>query len=446
MKERSETFTASVIQGAPMSMPPDPLSSRRADLDWLRVFAFGLLILYHAGMAWSGWNTPMSSSENIGWLREGMRFLDRWRMPLIFVVSGAAVMLALGTRSADVFAVDRVRRLLLPLAFGMLVLVPPQDYLIQLSQGQFSGSFFDFMWQAFTDGYPGGKMHWQHLWFLAYALILTFVLLPCFLWLRSAPGRAIHAKAGNVVARTGLQWLMPLFLAGALLWLAPPPDNTNGYGFIGPWYGLGYYGVLVLYGAFLFGSPELLAALNRQRFLSLGIGIAAYAAFYVVYVNGAVRLVISKDDLPVYALLSAVNTSAWLFTIIGFAHRYLTQRPAFLAEATEAVYPFYLLHQTVMVIVLYWLLPFHTPPLAGFIVAVLATFLGTSAIYFCAVRPLWFVRPFFGLKSVGIVALRPVDQLERDRLGEARKQHARDGSRDSQQKPSFVGKVRHVQD
>ena len=64
-------------------------------------------------------------------------------------------------------------------------------------------------------------------------------------------------------------------LAAAILWLAPISHNTNGL--IGDWFGLVYYGVLLLYGAFLFGSPELLAALNRQRFLSLAIGVAAYA-------------------------------------------------------------------------------------------------------------------------------------------------------------------------
>jgi glucan biosynthesis protein C len=294
------------------------------------------------------------------------------------------------------------------------------------------------MSQAFAGAYPGGKMHWHHLWFLAYALTLTFALLPCFLWLRSAPGRAFHARAGGLIARTGLQWLVPLFLAAALLWLAPASDNSNGYGIIGPWYGLGYYGVLLLCGAFLFGSPELLAALDRQRFLSLGVAIAAYAAFYIVYVNGAVRLVIPKDGFPVYALLSAVNTMAWIFAIIGFARRYLTQRSVFLAEATEA---FYLLHQTVMVVAIYWLLRFNAPALASFIVAVLATFLGTSAIYFGVVRPLWFVRPFFGLKSVRMATRRRFDRLDPGRPGEVQQQRVSEGSRHRQQKPSFVGKA-----
>jgi glucan biosynthesis protein C len=199
------------------------------------------------------------------------------------------------------------------------------------------------------------------------------------------------------VVRSGAQWLMVLPLAASTLWLAPISYNTNGL--IGDWHGLVSYGALLLYGAFMFGSSDVLAALNRQRWLSLGIGIAAYAALTIFFFDGAVRPVIADAVRPAYSLLSALNTMAWLFTIIGFANRHLTRRPAFLATATEAVYPFYMLHQTVTVIAVYWLLQLGVPAAAGFILAVLATFLGTSAIYFAIVRPVWFIRPLFGLKA-----------------------------------------------
>lgn len=381
-------------------------ASRRADLDWLRVLAFALLIVYHAGMAWSGWSWHVTSGGTIDWLREGMRFLNRWRMPLIFVVSGAAIMLALGSRTPGAFAVDRIRRLAIPLVFGMIVIVPPQVYLERLYRGQFTGSFFEWLPQIFQGGaYPAGNMSWHHLWFLAYVLVLTLVLLPCFLWARSEGGRAALEAAGLLAARRGLQWLMVLPLAASTLWLAPVSHNINGL--IGDWNGLVSYGALLLYGAFLFGSPDLLAALNRQRWLSLGIGLAAYAALTVCFFAGAVRPVIVEADRPAYGILSAVNVMAWLFTIIGFANRYLTRRPAFLAEATEAVYPFYMLHQTVTVIAVYWQLRLGVPSVAGFVLAVLATFLGTSAIYFVVVRPIWFVRPLFGLKAAYRTRLLP---------------------------------------
>jgi len=161
--------------------------------------------------------------------------------------------------------------------------------------------------------------------------------------------------------------------------------------------GAGHGGPL-LYGALIFGSPDLLAALQRQRFLSLAIGGLAYACLHAGYFAGTVRPTILPEARPLYALLSAINVMAWLFAIVGFAHRHLTRRPAFLSEATEAVYPFYLIHQTVTVIAVWGLLRAGVPPLAGFVAAVGATFAGTWLIYAGLVRPWRWIRPLFGMK------------------------------------------------
>jgi surface polysaccharide O-acyltransferase-like enzyme len=382
-------------------MPAAAFTARRADLDWLRVLAFGLLIFYHAGMAWSGWSWHVTSPDSLEGLREAMRFLNRWRMPLIFVVSGAAIMLALGDRTPRAFVRDRLKRLLLPLAFGMVVIVPPQVYLERLTSGQFSGSFLEWLPHAFDGVYPKGNMSWHHLWFVAYVLVLTLVLLPVFLWARTASGQATLAIAGRTAARLGLHWLMILPLAASTLWLVPVSWNINGL--VGDWNGLVSYGALLLYGAFLFGSSDLLRALQRQRLFSLAIGAAAYALLYVGYFEGTVRPTILPAARPLFALLSAINVMAWLFAIIGFAHRYLAQRPAFLSEATEAVYPFYLIHQTVTVVAVWGLLSIGAPPLAGFAVAVVATFAGTWLIYAGLVRPWRWVRPLFGMKAASPV-------------------------------------------
>lgn len=385
-------------------MPPVAFAIRRADLDWLRVTAFGLLIFYHAGMAWSGWSWHVTSPDSLEGLREAMRFLNRWRMPLIFVVSGAAIMLALGDRTPGAFVRDRLKRLLLPLGFGMVVIVPPQVYLERLYSGQFTGSFLQWLPHAFDGVYPKGNMSWHHLWFVAYVLVLTLVLLPVFLWARSEAGQAAVTKAGRTAARYGLHWAMVLPLAASTLWLAPISWNINGL--VGDWNGLVSYGSLLLYGAFIFGSSDLLSALQRQRLFSLAVGIAAYAFLYFGYFEGTVRPTIPASARPVFALLSAINVMAWLFAIIGFAHRYLTRRPAFLAEATEAVYPFYLIHQTVTVVAVWVLLTIGVPPLLGFIAAVVATFAGTWLIYAGLVRPWRWIRPLFGMKAMGRAGLR----------------------------------------
>lgn len=387
------------------------MNARRADLDWLRVLAFSLLIFYHAGMAWSGWSWHVTSPDSLEWLRETMRFMNRWRMPLLFLVSGAAVMLALGDRNPGAFVRDRFKRLLLPLVFGMLAIVPLQVYLERLYRGQFTGSFVEWLPQAFAGGaYPDGNLSWHHLWFLAYVLVLTLVLLPAFLWARSARGRDLLERAGRAAARFGLHWLSILPLAASMLWLAPVSRNINGL--VGDWHGLVSYGVLLLYGAFVFGSADLLNALQRQRLLSLAIGIAAYAVLYFGFFQATVRPAIPPELRPVFALLSAINTMAWLFAILGFARRYLVSRPAFLAEATEAVYPFYILHQTVTVIVVYGLVKVGAAPWLGFVLAVAGAFFGTTVIYVGLVRPIAWVRPLFGLRATYNSSRRPLSDVK----------------------------------
>jgi glucan biosynthesis protein C len=373
------------------------MNMRRADLDWLRVLAFGLLIFYHAGMAWSGWHWHLNSAEPIGWLREGMRFLNRWRMPLVFAVSGGAVALALGQRTPLAFIGDRLRRLLIPLVFGMLVIVPPQVYAERHYYGQFAGSFLEWLPQAFVGTYPKGNVSWHHLWFLIYVLIQTFVLLPYFLWARSPGGRALQSTIARRLAPFGGQWLMVLPLAASILWLAPISKNPNGL--VGDWYGLVYYGTVLLYGGFIFGTPEMLAALNRQRFVSLGVGVVSYAVLDGAFFQSTIVVDVPSGARPEFALLSAVNTLAWIFSAIGFANRHLSRRPAWLGQVTEAVFPVYILHQTVTVIAVYWLLTLKVPPVPGFFIAVIATFAISCALYALVIRRVGWLRPLFGLKG-----------------------------------------------
>ena len=169
----------------------------------------------------------------------------------------------------------------------MLVIVPPQVYLERLYRGQFAGSFLDWLPQAFSGGaYPDGNLSWHHLWFLAYVLVLTLGAaagLPVGAHRRRGATRS-SGPAGSA-ARFGLQWLMVLPLAASILWLAPISHNINGL--VGDWHGLVSYGALLLYGAFIFGSTDLLTALRAPALLSLAIGIAAYAALYVVLLRRA---------------------------------------------------------------------------------------------------------------------------------------------------------------
>ncbi|MGE0151072.1 MAG: acyltransferase family protein [Reyranellaceae bacterium] len=367
---------------------------RRSDIDWLRVLAFSLLILYHAGMPYVDWAWHIKNAEHWPALQEAMRFVNRWRMPLIFLIAGATIMLALGRRGAGAFVLDRLKRLLLPLAFGMLVIVPPQIYFERRQQGRFAGSFWEFLPQAFDGGaYPDGNVSWHHLWFLAYVLVLTLVLLPLFLWLRGGRGAALADRWSRFAARRHLVPLLALPLFASQFWLLPVSVNRNGL--VGDWHGLVANGVLLLAGALLYRSPVLLDWLLRARVAALGVGIAAYALLEIFFFAPG-GIVPGGADWLGFSALSAVNLVAWLIAITGFA-RALARPSRFLAYATPAVYPFYILHQTVTVAAAFYLVQTGWPVAAKYPLTVAATFLLTWLLYEGLVRRIALLRLLFGM-------------------------------------------------
>lgn len=375
----------------------DPRMDRRPDLDWLRVLAFGLLVLYHSGMAWSGWEWHINAAASLPWLAAPMHFLNRWRIPLIYMISGGAIMLALGRRTPGAFAIDRVKRLLIPLLFGILIVIPPQVYIERVHKGQFKGTFLEWLPQAWSGVIPTGNLTWNHLWFVGYVLILTFVLLPVFLWLRTQAGQTAQDTIARLLGPAG-HWVMAVPVVASITWLSPI-SQMRGM-FYGDPHGVFMAALLLIYGAFVFCTPRMLERLDRQRWFSLAVGVAAYAALALLVYSAAPDTRVRVLGLPVTAPLTALNLMAWLFAVIGLGKHYLTMRPRFLDGATELVYPFYILHQTVTIIAVYYLLSWEVPPLPAFLLTVLATFVGSALICAWLVRPWPWIRPLFGMKPL----------------------------------------------
>ncbi|MEO8559333.1 MAG: acyltransferase family protein [Rhodospirillales bacterium] len=373
------------------------LSARRSDIDWLRVLAFSLLILYHAGLPYVGWDWHVKDLDRWLALQEVMRFVSGWRMPVIFLIAGGTIMLSLGRRTAPAFVLDRLKRLLLPLAFGMLVIVPPQVYFQRLQEGEFEGSFLDFYPHVFDGFYPDGNFSWHHLWFLAYALVLALALLPVLLWTRSASGAALLDRLSAILARYRLFMLLAMPLFAVQFFVAPISGVRNVL--VGDWYGLAHYGVLMLAGALLYRSPVLLQSLERQRFGALAIGVIAYAGLELGFFSALSTRSHGIAAWLAYCALSAINLTAWLMAIAGFARRW-AKPTRFLRYATPAVYPFYILHQTIAVGVVFYLVQTDLPVALKYGAVVTATFAGCWLLYEFVVRRVAILRPLFGMNPL----------------------------------------------
>lgn len=369
--------------------------NRRYDLDWLRVIAFALLMLFHAGMLFSTWFWHVKNLETSNAFDSVMRFVHQWRMPLLFFISGSAVWFAMERYSTWNYFRERHQRLLLPLLFGMLLIVPPQVYCERLYYQQQYNSFWDFYRTIFTSGsYPQGNLSWHHLWYIPYIWTYSMVMLPVCLWLRTRAGRALLAHVLDRVARPWALFLLciPSALSDVLLRPFWPEDANN---LFGDWGNFAHKLCFFMAGFVLASSTPVYDAIaaHRRKFLLAGV-----VGFGIQQALRNANAHFSPAALAGARLLNNLQIWMCLLVALGYGRRYLSFNHPFLRYANEAVYPFYILHQTVIIILGYQVVDANWGIGLKFPVVVAGTFLFTWGIYALAIRPWNLLRVPFGMK------------------------------------------------
>jgi len=385
-------------------------AARRAEFDWLRVLALGLLFVFHSAMGFSDWPWHVKDTHHSWFLDNLLDFMLRWRVALVFIVSGAALMFALGVRTPRAILRERFSRLLIPLIFGMLAIVPPQVYLERVQHKQFSGSYLDFLPHIFDGFYPQGNLSWHHLWFIPYVLILTAAAMPHFAWARSPAGRRKLDPIMRAVAERHLYWLLvvPLALAELGMHVQGSDDHTV----IGDARGWMQFATLMVMGGALALWPELLAAVQRLRFVSLIAAIVAYSALRAEWPPGELDPVLLPLPSAIgWCNLSALNVFAWVMTGVGFLTRWFNRPSPVLSYATEAAMPVYVLHQTLIVFAVYQLGHEHWPLPVKYIITFTFALFGSLALYELLIRRSSWLRVLFGVKprarNIGAEVLVP---------------------------------------
>lgn len=370
---------------------------RRHDLDWLRVIVFGLLIFYHVGMFFVPWGWHIKNNVIYNWLQFPMIFINQWRLPILFVISGMGTAYALSYRSGSFFILERLQRLLIPLLFGMLIIVPPQVYIERIYNGVLNVGYLDFFRElAFTTGvYPEGNLSWHHLWFLPYLLVYSIILTPIFIKIRNSKESRFLTwlnRSLNKYPATLFLFIPPLYLYESFL---EPFFNVT-HNLVWDWFNFISSLTLFLYGFILINVKESFwKAVQSLRYKAMGIGVLCFSLLLV-------RWLTIPDGTLVHfieALIKVTNLWAWIITIFGFGSIYLNRNSKTLSYCNQAVYPFYILHQTITVIIGFyiydkdWLLP------TKFGIMVVGTFGFSWLIYEFLIRRIQFLWPLFGLKS-----------------------------------------------
>ena len=389
---------------------------RRYDLDWIRVGAFFLLILYHVGMFYVPWEWHVKSPHPVEALEPFMLLTNPWRLTLLFLVSGAATRFMADKVSVGKLTRARVARLLPPLLFAMVVIVPPQSYyqVVEYIAGHPGTSLtVDNFWGRYitASGHwcsPDGCLvtpTYNHMWFVAYLFLYTLVLAGLLLvWRRL--GEHIQAGAERILKGAGLLAWPILFLGLLRGTLYVRYGETHAL--VGD-----YYVHAVSFSAFLLGFGLAKSEALRERFTAtrwpaLALAVAAYAGWAMfVWTYRGDTPVPSPDLKLVMRFVHATDTWCAIVAILGFGAKHLNRGGATLRYLTLGVFPFYLVHQTLIVVMAHQLAKFDLPqPLEAAILIVL-TFAGCFATYE-VVRRVPGVRILFGLKGQPYaVARRP---------------------------------------
>ena len=359
-------------------------------LDWLRVGAFALLVLYHTGMFYVSWSWHVKSPRIVPEVEWAMLAVNPWRLALLFFISGIASRYLLDKLGPGAFARDRFVRLFPPLVFAMLVIVPPQAYFEVIARGTFHGDYVTFWLEHYlpADRSLGTPLPtWNHLWFIVYLLAYVLVLA---LVQRLRPLPAVNLPTSAFVIAPAL-WLAATNVLASTVFPDTHSFADDPAGHL-RWIGLFVAGLL----AARSDGPWTSLAARRHAFaiaaLVLGAGLLA--------IRGAWRAGSLADAAGTVAFATASGLYGWtaILALVGYAAHHLAKPSRALGYLSIAILPVYVLHQTAIMVIAVPLADANLPlPLEGALV-VIGTFAACLLLYEFAIRRVAILRALFGVK------------------------------------------------
>lgn len=343
--------------------------NRRYDIDWVRVIAIGLLLIYHIAIGFQPWGIMIGFITNSKpWesLWTPMTMLNVWRIPLLFYVSGMGVYFALQNRNWKELITERARRILLPFVFGMLCIVPLHIYLFE----------FNYNWKLTYSPNPA------HLWFLGNIFVYVLILSPVFFYLKNEEGKVVSMIKKLLNTPLGLLLVIVAFMAEVFL-VNPTPYELYAM----TWHGF-FLGLLAFFTGFCFvlSGFSFWNMLLKWRWLFF---FAAASLFFY-------RLMQLQMRVPTYLL--SIESNFWIFTVFAFAHRYLNRPGKTLSYLSEAAYPVYIMHMIFLYLASLLIFPLDIAPPMKFFLAIAFTGIGSLVFYEFIIRRINVIRPLYGLK------------------------------------------------
>jgi len=390
-----------------MEKSTQTIKERQYYIDWLRILLIFSVFLFHVGMIFNTWDWHIKNDQKFEELKNVMTFLHCWRIPLLFLVSGAGTWFALGFRSPGDYLLERFKRLLIPAIAGIFLLVPVQVYLdtnLTERMAQYK-SIFDFYPHMFEGIYPNGNFSWHHLYFIIYLFVIALIITPFLRFFRSSKFSHFMEWVEKVFAKPlGVNlFLIPLVISQIILRPFFPEETHS---LFDDWALFVFYLLFFLAGFIMLSNRKIVESISRYRLL---------------YFFQSVGVTVFMFKVPYLANNQLTGEILWLFgsilvawsvsmCAIGYARRYLHVNSLFRKIANEAIYPFYLLHQPAIVVTGYFIVRWSIPVYMKIILITLISLGLTLSIYFLLIRRFDLLRIMFGLKVRGPKPLPSMQQ------------------------------------
>ncbi len=393
---------ATLTEGTPTETSgPEPLPAERRVavagarlhyVDWLRVLAVLLLFPFHTLRVFNADDPFYVKADVLSMpVTYLLGFISAWHMQLLFLLAGVSTFFALEKRGNREYAGERLLRLGIPFIFGFLVVIPPQTWYGGRFNSGYTGSFWEYMtsgdWLEYNvkDGgdYYGG-FGIGHLWFILVLLIVSLMVLPLFAWGRGARGDAFLRGFSRRLAHPAW-WLLAAFLlfVGEAL-----PDPTG----LGMWYFLMFF----VLGYVVVCDPAFMDAAERFRLPALALGVPL-AAFWSLSEGWRDSLADPSWGLVGLVMLGMLTTWLMMVGLLGYGRHYLDRTGPALSSLAEGSYPVYILHQTVIVVLAFYLVDLGVWEPLQWLALIVGSVVVTFAVYDGVRR--WSVTRFlFGMR------------------------------------------------
>jgi len=347
--------------------------NRRYDIDWLRVIAIAMLLIYHTAIGFQNWGLMIgfiTNKQSWNSLWTPMTMLNIWRIPLLFFVSGMGVFFAIQKRNWKQLLEERSRRILLPFVFGMLFIVPIHILLLQNYYG----------WELSYKPNP------SHLWFLGNIFIYTCVLLPVFMYLKKYKNKTMLVNLRSLLAHPfGLLIVMLLFILEAMI-IKPYPYEMYAmttHGFV-----LGFLAFVCGY-LFMYSGEPFWKMIVKWRWLYIASALAMY--IYRTYQGPG------GGQISLYRL--SIESSLWIYTVFAFGHKHLNKNSNTLKYLSQSAYPIYIIHMVFIYLASYFIFPLNINVQLKYLIVVVFLFVGSFVFYEFFIRRIALIKPLFGLKK-----------------------------------------------